>query len=203
MKRIDFFQNKRKMITWIFAFVLIIIILFSESHWEKISIFSDIFFLVGAILVGISTIGRLWCSMYISGYKTNTLITIGPYSMCRNPLYLFSLLGAVGVGLATESLILPFIIFICFLIYYPFVIREEEKRLSQIHGKEFQNYCRKTPRFFPSFSLLNEPEQYIVVPKVFKKSLFDALWFIWLFGIIEIVEALHEWRIIPIFFRLY
>jgi len=191
------------MITWIFAFVLIIIILFSESHWEKISIFSDIFFLVGAILVGISTIGRLWCSMYISGYKTNTLITIGPYSMCRNPLYLFSLLGAVGVGLATESLILPFIILICFLIYYPFVIREEEKRLSQIHGKEFQNYCRKTPRFFPSFSLLNEPEQYIVVPKVFKKSLFDALWFIWLFGIIEIVEALHEWRIIPIFFRLY
>jgi len=203
MTGINFFQKKRKMITWIFAFVLIIVILFSESHWEKIYIVSDIFFLTGAILIGIATIGRLWCSLYISGYKTSTLVTTGPYSMCRNPLYFFSLIGAVGVGFAAESLVLPLIIFVCFLLYYPFVIREEETRLSKIHGEKFQNYCKKIPKFFPCFSLLNEPEQYIVIPEIFKKSLFDALWFVWLFGIIEIVEALHEWHIIPIFFRRY
>ena len=174
MTGIDFFQKQRKMITWIFALVLIIVILFSGSHWEKIYIMSDIFFLIGAILVGIATMGRLWCSLYISGYKTSTLITIGPYSMCRNPLYFFSLIGALGVGLAAESLVLPLIIFICFLIYYPFVIRAEEKRLSEIHGKGFQTYCKETPKLFPSFSLFNEPEKYIVIPKVFKKSLFSV-----------------------------
>ena len=203
MPSVDFFQRGRKIISWIFAFALIIIILFSGSHWEKVFIFSDVFFLTGAILVGIATIGRLWCSLYISGYKTDTLITIGPYSICRNPLYFFSFLGAIGVGLAVESLLIPFVVFICFSLYYPFVIREEEKKLHKIHGERFQNYCKKTPKFFPSFSLLNEPEKYTVMPKIYKKSLFDALWFIWLIGIIEIIEALHEWRIIPIFFRLY
>lgn len=79
MPSIDFFQRERKIISWIFALALIIIILFSESHWEKVFIFSDIFFLTGAILVGFATIGRLWCSLYISGYKTDTLITIGPF----------------------------------------------------------------------------------------------------------------------------
>jgi protein-S-isoprenylcysteine O-methyltransferase Ste14 len=202
MQSIDFFQRKRKIISWILAFTLIIIILFSESYWEEVFIFSDIFFLAGAILVGFATIGRLWCSLYISGYKTDTLITIGPYSICRNPLYFFSFLGAIGVGLAVESLLIPFIVFVCFLLYYSFVIREEEKKLYKIHGKNFQNYCKKTPKFFPSFSLLNEPEKYTVMPKIYKKSLFDALWFIWLIGIIEIIEALHEWRVIPIFFRL-
>ena len=196
-----FFNKKRIMLTWMFAIVLIIIILFSESYWESIYILSDIFFFIGALLVGIATMGRLWCSVYISGYKTQSLIKIGPYSMCRNPLYFFSLLGAIGVGLATESLVIPFVIFIFFLLYYPFVIQEEEKNLSKLHEKEFETYCKNTPKFIPSFSQLNEPEKSVIFPKIFRKNLFDALWFIWLFGIIEIVEALHENRIIPIFFK--
>lgn len=33
--------------------------------------------------------------------------------------------------------------------------------------------------------------------------MFDALWFVWLLGILELVEALHEAGVLPIVLRLY
>ncbi len=50
---------------------------------------------------------------------------------------------------------------------------------------------------------MNEPEEYIVRPKVLKRHIFDALWFIWIVGILEVIEALHELHIIPILFKIY
>jgi len=179
-----------------------IIVLFTNSKWEN-TIISDILFLIGICLVGIATIGRLWCSVYISGYKIRNLITTGPYSICRNPLYFFSLLGSVGVGLATETLTIPVIISIAFALYYPHVIKKEEERLLTVHGDKFKNYCKKIPKFIPSFSSYVEPEEYTIKPQILRKRFFDSLWFVWIVGILEIIEALHEHDIIPIFFNLY
>lgn len=195
-------ERKRKILTRMLGIVLVLLILFSRSYWEKF-ILSDIFFLLGIILVGIATVGRLWCLLYISGYKTNTLIILGPYSLCRNPLYFFSLLGGTGVGLASETLILPGIILISFALYYPFVIRAEEHKLSKVHNEQFDDYVISTPRFVPSLVLLKEPQEYTVKPQAFRKGLFDALWFVWLVGILELIEAFHEYEILPVLLKLY
>jgi protein-S-isoprenylcysteine O-methyltransferase Ste14 len=72
---------------------------------------------IGLALAGIASLGRLWCSLYIAGYKTEELITEGPYSIYRNFLYFFSFLGAIGVGFASESLLIPLIIPILFTSY--------------------------------------------------------------------------------------
>ena len=153
--------------------------------------------------MGIGSLGRIWCSLYIAGYKNSVLVTSGPYSITRNPLYFFSLLGSVGVGLATETLVTPFVILLLFLGYYPIVIRSEERRLLKLHGENFEVYCRKTPTFFPKLSLLEEPLTYIVNAKIFRKNIFGALWFIWLMGILEIIEAFHEAGVLPIYLRIY
>lgn len=186
-----------------FVGILLIIILFSDSHWQFHVIIDTLIFAVGCLLASIGAMGRLWCSLYISGYKNNTLITTGPYSIMRHPLYFFSLIGALGVAFATETLLIPLIVLIVFISCYPGVILGEEKRLLSKHGEKFKQYCQRTPAIFPKLSLYEEPETYVVNPKIFKKSILSALWFIWFVGILEIVETLHEVGILPVYFRLY
>lgn len=197
-------EKLRIHVSQIFVIVLAVIIVLSSSIWEtKAPFFSAILFLIGTILVGIASVGRLWCSLYIAGYKTGVLVTEGPYSMSRNPLYFFSLLGAVGIGFASETLLIPGLIFCAFTIYYPIVIKSEEAELRKLHGDKFNTYFENVPRFFPHISKLKEPDEYIVKPVIFKRHILDAIWFIWLLGVMEIVESLHELNIIPTFFKIY
>lgn len=203
MRKRTLVEKKRKILTLLFGIVLFLLVLFSKSYWEQKTVVSDILFLFGIMLVGVGSIGRLWCLLYISGYKTNTLIQCGPYSACRNPLYFFSCLGGVGVGLSNETFILPGIILMGFALYYPLVIRAEERKLHKLYGKEFEDYMNVTPRFFPLFRAFKEPQEYTVRPRTFRKGLFDALWFVWLVGILELIEAFHEYEILPVLLRLY
>jgi len=196
-------KKKRVYLTRIFAAAVGVLLLFSDSRWEGMEIYSTILFAVGVFMVGIATAGRLWCNLYICGYKSGKLIAVGPYSMCRNPLYFFSLVGAVGLGLTTETIGFAGLFLVVFCIYYPFVIRAEEKRLSDIHGAEFEQYRKDVPCFIPSLRRFNEPNEYVVKARLFRRSLFDATCFIWLIAVLEIIEALHESHILPVLIRLY
>jgi hypothetical protein len=50
---------------------------------------------------------------------------------------------------------------------------------------------------------MSEPDEYRVNPRAYRKSMTDALWFIWLVGILKVAEAFREAGIFPIFFELY
>lgn len=197
-------EKLRLRISQIFVVLLVVLICVSNSLWEdKAPFVPMILFLLGAVMIGIASLGRLWCSVYIAGYKTNHLVTQGPYSMCRNPLYFFSFIGALGLGFASESFLIPLIILIAFATYYPPVIKSEEAELAKLHKNEFEVYFKKVPKFFPKISYLTEPEEYIVKPIVFKKHMFSALWFIWLMGVLEIIEGLRELNVLPAIFNIY
>jgi protein-S-isoprenylcysteine O-methyltransferase Ste14 len=197
-------EKLRIHMTWIFALLFISMILFSSSKWEpRFPLLNAFLSILGIFLAATASVGRLWCSLYIGGYKRERLITVGPYSMCRNPLYFFSLLGGIGVGLASESFTLPLMILCGFCLYYPFVILSEQKQLSNIHRKEYDTYLRTTPAFFPKPSLLREPEEYVVKTHVFRRRMLGALYFVWLVGVIELIEEMHEHNVLPVFFRLY
>ncbi len=73
----------------------------------------------------------------------------------------------------------------------------------KLHGSEFRAYLKRVPRFFPKLSLLEKPTEYVTKPVVFRKHLFDALWFVWLIGIVEVIEELHRLKIFPIMFKVY
>jgi protein-S-isoprenylcysteine O-methyltransferase Ste14 len=55
----------------------------SDTRWEQ-TLTEAALFPIGAVLVGVATIGRIWCSMYLVGHKNGTLITVGPYSITRH-----------------------------------------------------------------------------------------------------------------------
>jgi protein-S-isoprenylcysteine O-methyltransferase Ste14 len=197
-------RKLRIRIAQVFVILLFALLLVTSSVWElKAPFLSILFFLLGALLVGIASLGRLWCSLYIAGYKTKQLVTEGPYSMSRHPLHFFSLIGAVGVGLSSETLLAPIIILLACVIYYPSLIKTEEKKLKHLHGQRFEMYRAKVPCFFPKLRQLKEPKEYLVTPITFRRHIFSALWFIWFIGIVELIEELHQLKFLPAIFRIY
>lgn len=188
-----YFATHRLRVSRIFAVAFFLVVLAMESAHEG-SLVSTILFLLGLLLVGVATVGRLWCSLYISGHKNTELITTGPYSMSRNPLYFFSLLGFAGIGFASETFTLGLALALAMLAGYPAVIRQEEAVLRERFGAEFAAYCARVPRFLPRLSACVEPETYTVNPRLFRRSMLDVVWFIWFVGILEFVEALHEYH---------
>lgn len=192
------FERIRIPLSRVFAALIFFLAAVSQGQIEQRSPATEvILFLIGTILVGIGSLGRLWCTLYIAGNKTGTLVTEGPFSLCRNPLYFFSLLGGIGVGLATETLTFPLLIIVFFAFWYPLVIKNEETRLLELHGDKYIEYCRNVPRFLPSSSAFVEPENYQVRVRKFRKAIFDALWFIWLVGLLEVAEGLRSIGIVP------
>ncbi|HRT06351.1 MAG TPA: isoprenylcysteine carboxylmethyltransferase family protein [Kiritimatiellia bacterium] len=175
-------------------------LLFSSNRWAvgHEAIAAGLFTL-GMFLVAIGALGRMWCSLYIAGYKDQVLITQGPYSTTRNPLYFFSTFGALGIGFCTETLTFPLLLLAVMILYYPLVVRKEERRLRARFGGAFDDYARRVPAFFPNFALFSEPDTHVVKPVVYRRHMFSALWFVWIVGLLELAEGLKEIGWMPAF----
>lgn len=159
--------------------------------------------MAGFVLAAMGAIGRLWCSVYIGGRKTHELVMEGPYALCRNPLYFFSLIGALGVAMTAHSLTIFLLVAVFFSIYYPGVIRSEESKLRPLYGKAFDDYCASTPAFFPrKFGNLSETPRMVEV-RLFRKHMGEAIWFILAAALISGVDMLHAHGILPSFFTMF
>jgi protein-S-isoprenylcysteine O-methyltransferase Ste14 len=102
--------------------------------------------LIGAALVIPGLLLRAAASGQLK--KNEQLATGGPYAYTRNPLYLGSLILAIGFALASRSWwIGAGIVVLFFAIYLP-VIRAEEVFLRE-RFSEFDDYARQVPRLFP------------------------------------------------------
>jgi protein-S-isoprenylcysteine O-methyltransferase Ste14 len=188
-----------RLIVWPLAVGIIL----AGSQWEQQFVLRGLLLLIGCVFVSTAAIGRLWCSQYICAYKTKHLVTSGPYSLSRNPLYVFSSIGAVGLGFATETLTIPFVLALLFAVFYPKVIRDEETKLAELHGEPFKAYMASVPRFWPRNFKIVEPEEYMVSPVKFRHALLDAIWFVWILGIIQMAAALRNANILPTLYKLY
>lgn len=160
-------------------------------------------FVVGVALAGFGAAGRAWATSYISGQKLKQLVTTGPYSLCRNPLYFFSTILGIGFGFCTETLTMPAIIALVLAVLYYFQIRTEERQLHAVFGSQYDSYLAKVPRFFPSYRAYTEPEEICISPRLFKNGLFGIAFLLILIGALEFLEGLHESGYLPTFFQIY
>jgi len=192
----------RVIVSRIFGLVVLLLLLFTSHSFSQEGITDFLFEVIGLFLLSICSLGRLWALMYISGSKRQELITEGPYSMVRHPLYVFSLIGAIGIGLASENLLILAMITIFYLFYYPFTILAEEKKLTNRFGQAYLDYKARTPRFLPKLSLYKEPETYQVKAASFVSNFTDGMWFIWIFILMHFIEKLQDSGFIPVFLRI-
>ena len=87
--------------------------------------------------------------------KNEQLATGGPYSYTRNPLYLGSIVIALGFAAAARSWWIAGILVIFFLAIYLPVIRSEESWL-RAHFPEYADYEKQVPRLLPRFNVKSE-----------------------------------------------
>jgi hypothetical protein len=111
---------------------------------------------------------------FASGHvKKNSELTItGPYAYTRNPLYLGSILIAVGFALAARSLWIAIVLIALFLAIYLPVIRAEEQYLRFAFA-EFDAYAAQVPRFVPRLIPRRVPaHQSMAEPGAFSPALY-------------------------------
>ena len=80
--------------------------------------------------------------------RQSKLITTGPFSYTRNPIYVGLLLMVLGEGLAMRSYLIVLVIPLCF--YFLKQVKKEESALEKIFGKAYRVYKNRVPRFFRS-----------------------------------------------------
>jgi protein-S-isoprenylcysteine O-methyltransferase Ste14 len=144
--------------------------------------------LAGLVLLLMAMGGRLWANVYVIGRKDRILVTEGPFSVTRNPLYLFSLLGFVGVGLALESVLLAGLFAgVFFATHWP-TIHAEERKLEALFGDEFRAYRARVPRFLPALRPLRAGGELTVDMTRFRCALRDCLAIPLVFVVVELLE---------------
>lgn len=171
-----------------------------DSRWGEDSPIGLSLLALGYALTGIGQIGRVWCLSYIAGHKTEDLVTAGPYSLCRNPLYFFSVLGAVGVGLGSSTVSFPLLVLVGFVSYYPFMLKAEANNLAGIHGDAYQAYRQMTPALLPSLKHFHESNEQLINSRAFRRGLFDTFWFFASLALMHVFAELHHSGVLPVWY---
>ncbi len=152
---------------------------------------------IGLVLIWVCILGRVWCSLYISGRKVRELVEKGPYSVVRNPLYLFSLVGAAGVGAQSGSVLISIALLTVSLVVFAFVVVREESALSKVHSEDYVGYQRRVPRFIPNLKMWSDDAFLTINPRLVARTLMDGLVFLLAVPIAEGIEFLQGTGVLP------
>jgi protein-S-isoprenylcysteine O-methyltransferase Ste14 len=152
----------------------------------------------GVVLIVACIVGRTWSSLYISGRKNTELVTIGPYSISRNPLYFFSVLGAAGMGAQIGSVVVAAVCGVIAWIIFHIVILQEERLLQRSYGKRYRDYMAKVPRFLPRPWRWRDTQTLTIRTPGVIMTFLDALLFLLAVPLAELFESLQASGAIPV-----
>ncbi|BCJ92004.1 sodium:proton antiporter [Terrihabitans soli] len=194
-------QRLRKAALLILAVAAIAVLPFVGSAWSEAVHDGLETFGIGLMIVAIT--GRAWCSLYIGGRKLRALVTTGPYSVSRNPLYLFTFIGVFGLGLQTGA-VLPAAVLACLTVaVFATVVPYEELALRGIFGPEYITYCARVPRYWPRFSTWQDSKRLEVEPATIVRTVADALPLLLAYPVMEAFEYLQNAGLIDAAFAIY
>ncbi len=195
-------QTVRKAVLLLALVAGIACISVAGSRWESDTLAHEAIEWAGIALIVFCIIGRTWASLYIGGRKTRELVQYGPYSVSRNPLYLFTFIGAAGAGAQLGSVTLGLITaFIAWAVFSIVVMKEEQALLAKF-GNPYKNYLERVPRFFPKLSLFRDLDVVEVRPRLVRQTFIDACVFLLAMPLAEGFEYLQETGMLPVLFRL-
>jgi protein-S-isoprenylcysteine O-methyltransferase Ste14 len=197
------FVQRHRINTLRFLSVAILaLIAVSQSRWPRATAVHSLVEALGLLAIAATIFGRSWTMLYVGGRKNAELVTTGPYSMMRNPLYFFSLLGVAGVGAQTGSVLATFAVTAVAYAVFDYTIRREEAFLQSRFGQVYRDYCASTPRLVPKVSLWRECEGLALNSSKSLRTLRDSMLFLVAWPGIELIKVAQTQGILPVLFRL-
>ena len=115
-----------------------------------------IFLYGGVLLIALGGLIRSWAEAYLhssvvhdTAMHSDRIVADGPYRRVRNPLYLGTILLALGMGLMASRL--GFVVLAGSMTVFVYrLIWREEAGLEQSHGESYRRYVNAVPRLIPS-----------------------------------------------------
>lgn len=201
MRSLPVRQRARIQIVQASALALAPLFFLTQPVWDEP--IHEIVEMIGLFLVLVCIAGRMWSILYVGSKKNLELITLGPYSITRNPLYLFSTIGAFGVGLIYGSLAVALALgFLTFLILF-MTAKKESEYLATVFDARYEIYARETPMFWPRLSAYRDSTEVTFSPKALRRTLLDGMIFLAAFPLIETLEYLQASGYLPILLRTF
>jgi hypothetical protein len=103
--------------------------------------------IVGAALAFAGLVVRGAAAGHLS--KHTALTTSGPYAVVRHPLYLGSMVVAVGLVLAANSWAAAALVGAYVALFYSLTVRREDEKLARRYGRTFDEYTARVSRVWP------------------------------------------------------
>ncbi|MBO9507888.1 isoprenylcysteine carboxylmethyltransferase family protein [Thalassospira sp. A3_1] len=185
-------QRIRKRTLRIGGLMMLLLVTLAQASWQRKTNIHDVIEATGIIAIMICIVGRGWCALYIGGRKKTELVMTGPYSLCRNPLYLFSIIGAFGAGAESGSIVIAGLFaIVCWIVLREVTLREEAV-LKQSFGPRYYRYLITVPRFRPATFRWRDESPLICQPPVFLRTIRDGCWFLIAGPLLEGVKVMQE-----------
>ncbi|WP_244526321.1 methyltransferase family protein [Wenxinia saemankumensis] len=192
-------QWQRILVLRLLGLALIPLVLCGRPVWQDGGLASETLEPLGGILLFAAIFGRFWAILYIGAAKNRTVMQDGPYSLCRHPLYLFSTIGATAFGLLLSSVTLAALIGGATFAVLWITARREERYLRGAFGPAYDDYAARVPRILPRLSGFSTPPRITADVRALRGNFADALVFLALIPLAELIEAVQAAGHLPTF----
>jgi len=181
------------------AFVPVILLaVFVQPSWNPESTTAYFVELSGYVFLLAGVAVRLWSIHYVGGRKSHELITDGPYSLCRNPLYVGTFLLTVGACLCFENVLMLAAAFLVVVPMHLAAARWEERHLLELFPEAFPEYARSVPRFWPRLRNYHSRDSLSVPVRAIRRIAIDTAGVLLIPALEDLLEVLHRTHIVPV-----
>ncbi len=180
---------------------LSLIILFHGTSWNDGSVVPEAMVWAGAVLIALAIGGRMWTRIFLGHRKAWQVVSDGPYSIVRHPLYMFSIIGTVGIGAQSESLVMMLAIVLPVSLTLYWMTGIEEADLTLRFGEAYRAYQARTPRFWPKPSLWTPSQVTSIDYKMVARTLCESSLMALAIPIFIGLRSAHAAHLIEVLYR--
>lgn len=140
---------------WLWAWVALLLRRYDDVLGGPLPALSRPF---GFVALSLGGALAAWCigSFVVRGHGTpavfdapRRLVAVGPYPYVRNPMYIGGALLLLGYGLDQQSPSIILFVPAWWLLFHLVVVLYEEPTLRSKFGRDYDEYCRRVPRWIP------------------------------------------------------